>query len=69
MQGKEIGEHFQLADMSRPVPTPRPVGRGVREKLKTVEWVEGVAVLPVLIHVSVKTKTLSFDLLAKAGMK
>lgn len=62
-------DEVQLVEMSRPVPPARPVGQGVWEKVKTEEWAEGVAVLPVVIHVSVKTKTLSFDLLPKAGMK
>ncbi len=51
--GDDIGVNFQLLEMSRPVPPPLPVKRGVWEMEKLLESAAGVALSSGLIQVSV----------------
>jgi len=50
--------NFQAFEMSRPVPPPLPVRRGVCEKVKLVERAAGVTMSSALIHVSVRANRL-----------
>ncbi len=55
------GLHFQLIEISRPVPPPLPVRRGVWENLKLLESAARVAVSSGLIQVSVRAVRLSLE--------
>uniref|UniRef100_A0A0E9W6X6 Uncharacterized protein n=1 Tax=Anguilla anguilla TaxID=7936 RepID=A0A0E9W6X6_ANGAN len=49
-------EYFQEGEIRRPVPPPRPDGRGVWENEKKEERAAGVAVFSGVIHVSVRAR-------------
>lgn len=54
--GRERAENFHEGEIRRPVPPPRPEGRGVCEKEKEDESAAGVAVLSGVIQVSVRAR-------------
>lgn len=62
------GENVHLSEISRPVPPPRPVRRGVWENVKLVESAAGVAVFSGVIQVSVRARISKERWLAKPSM-
>lgn len=54
--GRGRTEYFQAGEINKPVPPPRPDGRGVWENEKEEERAAGVAVLSGVIQVSVRAR-------------
>ncbi len=61
IHGDDKGVNFKLLEMSRPVPPPLPVKRGVWEKEKLLESAAGVELSSGLIQVSFRVMRFNLE--------